>query len=61
MRKEIDKELGLLGTQVGQLEAEYIEKQHAVSNDFATLQGFVAADKKFFIRKTEDTLVLNVR
>ncbi len=58
MRKEVDTQIAALGTTVGDLEAEYIEMQHSVSNEVATLQGYVTVDKKIFIDKTEDTLVL---
>lgn len=59
MRKEIDADIRELNTMVSELEASYIEKQHAVSSDIATMKGFVMADKKVFIDKGEDTLVLS--
>lgn len=59
MRQEIDGEIRELNTQVSQLESAYIEKQHAVSSEIATLHGFVMADKKIFIDRTADTLVLS--
>lgn len=58
MRKEVDAQISVLGTTVSDLEAEYIEMQHRVSNDIASLQGFVVADSKIFIDKTEPTFVL---
>lgn len=59
MRKEVDAQIAQLNSSVSQLEAEYIERQHEVSNDFATQQGFVAVEKKIFIDRTTDTLVLS--
>ena len=59
MRKEVDANIATLATSVSQLEAEYIEIQHSVSNDIATHKGFIVADSKIFIDKTEDTLVLS--
>ena len=59
MRKEVDAQIATLGTRVGQLESQYIEIQHTVSSDVATLKGFVVADKKIFIDRTEDTLVVS--
>jgi hypothetical protein len=59
MRKEVDGEIRELTTGVGELEAEYIEKQHAVSGNIATAKGFVTAEKKIFIDKAVDTLVLS--
>lgn len=58
MRMEVDGDIRELTTKVGELEAAYIEKQHAVSSDIAALKGFVMAEKKIFIDKAEDTLVL---
>ncbi len=58
MRKETDAQISELATGVGQLEARYIDMQHSVSNDVATLKGFVVADQKIFIDRSGDTLVL---
>ena len=59
MREELDEEIAEVGTQVSVLEAQYIEMQHAVSSDIASMKGYVVADEKIFIDKGEDTLVLN--
>ncbi len=59
MRKEVDTNISALSTTVSQLEAKYIEIQHSVSNDIATHKGYIVADSKIFIDKTEDTLVLS--
>jgi hypothetical protein len=59
IRKEVDSSISELSTSVSQLEAEYIELQHSVSSDIATMKGFVFADKKIFIDTTADTLVLS--
>ena len=59
MRKEVDKEIASLGTKVSQLESAYIEMQHSVSREIATREGYVVADKKIFIDRTEDTLVFS--
>ena len=58
MRKEADTEMVKLMTSVGELEAEYIQGQHALSSDIATHRGFVLAERKIFIDKSADTLVL---
>jgi len=58
MRKEADTQIASLGTSVSQLEARYIEMQHSVSSEVATHDGFVVADKKIFIDKAKNTLVL---
>jgi hypothetical protein len=59
MRKEIDTELSQLNSKVGDLEAVYIEMQHAVSNELATREGFVPIDDKIFINTAEKALVLS--
>ncbi len=59
IRKEVDKEISSLGTKVSQLESEYIEMQHSVSSEIATREGYVVANKKIFIDRTEDTLVFS--
>ncbi len=59
MRKEVDSRISELSASVSQLESKYIELQHAVSNDIATMKGFVPAEKKVFIDTTSDTLVLS--
>lgn len=59
MRKEIDKEFSSLSSSVGSLEAEYIEVQHAVSEDIASLKGYERTDTKIFIDRTAGTLSLS--
>jgi hypothetical protein len=59
MRQEVDSDIRELNTMVSELEASYIEKQHAVSSDIATMKGFVMAERKVFIDKGGDTLVLS--
>ena len=58
MRKEIDSQIVEMATSISQLDAQYIEMQHSVSSDIASLKGFAIADKKVFIDKTNDTLVV---
>lgn len=58
MQKEINKELQEVGSQIADLEAVYIEQQHSMSNEVATLQGFVTITDKIFIDKTQSSLVL---
>ena len=57
MQKEISRELQDLNSEVAALEATYIEKQHSMSNEIATLQGFVTVTEKVFIDKGESSLV----
>ena len=57
MQKEINRELQDLSSQIAGLEATYIEQQHSMSNEVATLQGFVTVTEKIFIDKGESSLV----
>ena len=59
MRKEVDTHISTLGTEVGQLEARYIEMQHSVSSDIAIQKGYTVAVSKVFIDKSVDTLVVS--
>ena len=60
MRKEVDRQITDISTNISQLETSYIDKQHEVSNDIASHKGYVVADLKVFINKSNsDTLVMN--
>ncbi len=59
MRKEIDKEIAAKGSYVSKLEAEYIEAQHAMSEEIATLQGYVEAREKIFIEPDDTSVALS--
>jgi hypothetical protein len=59
MRKDVDKEIAALGSTLSELETEFIEAQHAVSVDIASMQGFKHTDAKIFIDRTDTTLVLS--
>lgn len=58
MRKEINQDIRKIQTEIAFLETEYIEAQHAVSADIASLQGFVETPKKVFLDRTKGSLVL---
>ena len=60
MRKEVDRQITDISTNISQLETSYIDMQHEVSNDIASHKGYVVADTKVFIDKSNsDTLVMN--
>jgi hypothetical protein len=61
MRKEVDKEMVALGSTVSGLETEFIEAQHRVSENIASLKGFKHADEKVFIDRSDTTLVLSTQ
>ncbi len=59
MRKEVDKEITLRSSFVSTLEAEYIEAQHSMSEDIASMRGFALSDTKIYIDRSDSTLVLS--
>lgn len=61
MRKEVDAGIRDLNSKIGTLEAEYIERQHSVSNDIATRDGYVEPSTKIFIEKAGEKLVLSTQ
>lgn len=58
MRKEVDSQIVEMATSISLLDAKYIEMQHSVSSDIASLKGFRIAKEKIFIDKSDDTLVV---
>lgn len=58
MRKEVDKEINGHLSSVSALESEYIEAQHSVSADIASMRGFALTKEKVFIDRSDTTLVL---
>ncbi len=58
MRKEIDKEITTRGSLVSMLESQYIEAQHLVSEDIASMRGFALTNDKIYIDRSDTTLVL---
>ena len=58
MQKEIERERSHLHSQISELESEYINRQHNMSEEIASLQGFVSAEEKIFIDKSDVSLVL---
>lgn len=61
MRKELSQDVVELGSYVSQLEAQYIEAQHEVSEELASFDGYIAVEEKIFIDKTPTTLVLSLQ
>jgi hypothetical protein len=58
MRKEASQEIGHLRSEIANLEASYIEAKHHISEQVASLDGFDQNQKKIFISKGEQNLVL---
>ena len=61
IRTEIDQEITKIATQISELEGEYIEAQHKVSSDIASLQGYTQTASKIFIDRTPSSLVLSTQ
>ena len=61
IRTEIDQEITKIATEISELEGQYIEAQHKVSSDIASLQGYTQTGAKIFIDKTPASLVLSTQ
>jgi hypothetical protein len=59
LRTEIGSDITLLSSEISELEGKYIEVQHKVSSDIASLQGYQKTKSKIFIDRNEDSLVLS--
>lgn len=59
MRTEIDQEITKISSDISELEGQYIEAQHRVSSDIASLQGYRKTAEKIFLDRNEDSLVLS--
>lgn len=59
MQQEVERNITALHSEISKLEAEYIKAQHAMSNDIASLQGYVEVSDKIFIDRSQSTLVLS--
>ncbi len=59
MRTEISQEITKISSEISELEGQYIEAQHRVSSDIASLQGYTQTQSKVFIDKTPTSLVLS--
>lgn len=59
IRKEISQDLALLHTEISQLETAYIEAQHRVSDEIASLDGYAPVVSKTFIDRSAGSLVLS--
>jgi hypothetical protein len=59
MRTEVSQEVSKIASEISELEGRYIEAQHRVSSDIASLQGYTEVDTKIFIDRTPSSLVLS--
>lgn len=58
MQKEMRQEIRAVHSEIAELEAAYIARQHAISNEIALLDGFEEVTEKVFIDKSAASLVL---
>lgn len=61
MRTEVSQEMTKIASEISELESQYIEAQHRVSSDIASLQGYTQTAAKVFIDRTPSSLVLGVQ
>jgi len=59
IRKEANQDLVALHSAISQLETEYIDAQHQVSDEIASLEGYAPVTHKVFIDRTPGSLVLS--
>ncbi len=59
LRKEAVEEGKRLRSEIAQLEAQYIEAQHTISERVATISTFTATSDKVFIDRSAPALVMN--
>lgn len=59
IRKEVNQDLVTLHTEISLLETAYIESQHRVSDEIASLEGYETIVSKVFIDRTPSSLVLS--
>lgn len=58
MQKEAAKQIHNLHSEIALLEAEYIDRQHHLTNAIAELDGYQPVANKIFIDKSDTNLVL---
>lgn len=58
IRQETNQDMQSLATEISQLETDYIDYQHRVSDEIASLEGYETITEKVFIDRTPSSLVL---
>lgn len=61
MRQEMERRSSTLHSEIATLEARYIDMQHAMSEDIAARQGYVAASDKIYINRGGAAVALSER
>ena len=59
IEQEVRQEISALQSAIGELENEYITRQHTITSEIAMQRGFTVTADKIFIPKQPDVLVLS--
>ena len=59
IRQEVNQNIKEVNTKIASLESSYIEAQHRLSSNVATLEGYSRAVGKVYINRKASSLVLN--
>ena len=59
VRKEISQQIVALSSNISALESKYIQAQHSVSADIASMHGYVPAVGKVYIEPAKATVALS--
>jgi hypothetical protein len=59
IRTETNQEVKKIGSEISLLEGRFIEAQHRVSSDIASLQGYTQTSNKVFIDRSAPAFVLS--
>lgn len=59
IRQEVAQSIKMEQTKIATLESSYIEAQHRLSSNVASLDGYTKAEEKIFINRAPSSLVLN--
>ncbi len=58
MQKQLNGDIRETNSEVAKLESKFIDMQHSMSDEVASMHGFVEVKEKVFINKTSDSLAL---
>jgi hypothetical protein len=59
LRKEVNRNINTVESEIASLEAKYITVQHQVSDKIAALENFTENDKKIFVSRDDARLVFS--
>ncbi len=59
MNKEANQQIGMIKSDISELESAYIDAQHAVRAELALQDGFVNQEEKVFIVSSDTTVVVS--